>query len=381
MYHIVMISRLLSHVIIKAHSPGFINVVYGPRRIGKTTLLTQIRDRIVKNKRLLLLNGDTEEGRNALSTTSEVKLSQLVKEYDYLFIDEAQRIPNISLALKILIDRFPQKFIVVTGSSSLDIASGMHENLTGRNIPYFLFPLSTKELSVGLESYQIPSLLENQLIYGGYPHLSDISTPAQKEEYLLNIVQDYLFKDILLLERIENPDNLKKLATLLAFQVGSLVSLNELSNAIGIDVKTVARYIHLLEQSFVIFHVGSFSNNPRKELVKSSKYYFYDLGIRNALTRQFLPLSSRVDIGSLWENFLFVERKKEQHYNKKSPEYYFWRNYEGAEIDMIEQASNKMRAFEFKWKEGKYKTPKQFLDKYLIESKLICKENYLSFIS
>ncbi|EKD64682.1 MAG: hypothetical protein ACD_50C00325G0001 [uncultured bacterium] len=375
-----MISRTLSQVIVKNHRSGFINVVYGPRRVGKTTLLTQIKESIVKNNHFLLLNGDTEEGRNALSTTSEVKLSQLVKEYDYIFIDEAQRIPNITLALKIIIDRFPQKFILVTGSSSLDLSRGMHENLTGRNRPFFLFPLSTKEISVGWQAHQIPSLLENQLIYGGYPHLTNLSISAQKEEYLLNIIQDYLFKDVLLLERIENPDNLKKLATLLAFQVGNLVSLNELSNAVGIDVKTVARYLHLLEQSFVIFRVGSYSTNLRKELIKSSKYYFYDLGVLNALTRQFLPLSSRIDIGSLWENFLFVERQKKQHYSSVHSEYNFWRNYEGAEIDMIERTSDKLNAFEFKWKENKYKTPKQFLEKYHLASELINKENYLPFI-
>ena len=286
----------------------------------------------------------------------------------------------MTLALKIIVDRFPQKFILVTGSSSLDLSRGMHEHLTGRSQPFFLFPLSTKEISVDLEPHQIPSLLENQLIYGGYPQLTNLPTSAQKEEYLLNIVEDYLFKDILLLERIENPDNLKRLAILLAFQVGSLVSLNELSNTLGIDVKTVARYLHLLEQSFIIFRIGSYSTNLRKELTKSSKYYFYDLGVLNALTRQFLPLSNRIDVGSLWENFLFVERKKKQHYNKAHPEYNFWRNYEGAEIDMIERMSNKIRAFEFKWKENKYKTPKQFLEKYHITSELVNKENYLSFI-
>lgn len=380
MYHIIMILRTLSQVVVKSHKSGFINVIYGPRRVGKTTLLTQIKESMVKNNHFLLLNGDTEEGRNALSTTSEVRLSQLVKEYDYIFIDEAQRIPNITLALKIIIDRFPQKFILVTGSSSLDLSRGMHENLTGRNQPFFLFPLSTKEISVGWQPHQIPSLLENQLIYGGYPHLTNLSTSVQKEEYLLNIVQDYLFKDVLLLERIENPDNLKKLATLLAFQVGNLVSLNELSNAVGIDVKTVARYLHLLEQSFVIFRIGSYSTNLRKELTKSSKYYFYDLGILNALTRQFLPLSSRIDIGSLWENFLFVERQKKERYSKAHPEYNFWRNYEGAEIDMIERTSDKIKAFEFKWKESKYKTPKQFLEKYHLVSELISKENYSPFI-
>ncbi|MCJ7826556.1 ATP-binding protein [Patescibacteria group bacterium] len=376
-----MIPRTLTEIITNTHKPGFINVVYGPRRVGKTVLLEQVKQNLSKNKRLLLLNGDTEEGRNTLSTTSEVKLSQLVAEYDYIFVDEAQRIPNITLALKILIDRFPQKFILVTGSSSLDLSRGMHENLTGRTQPFFLFPLSTKELSVGLERHQIPSLLENQLIYGGYPHLTDLPTSSQKEEYLMNIVEDYLFKDVLMLERIENPDNIKKLAILLAFQVGSLVSLNELSNALGIDIKTVARYLHLLEQSFVIFRVGSYSTNLRKELTKSSKYYFYDLGILNALTRQFLPLSSRIDVGSLWENFLFVERQKKQHYGKAHPEYNFWRNYEGAEIDMIERTSDKIRAFEFKWKESTYRTPKQFSEKYHCTSELITKENYLSFIT
>ena len=375
-----MIPRILTDIVIKNHQAGFIDVIYGPRRIGKTILLEQIKNKISKSQNLLLLNGDTEESRTALYTTSEIRLSQLVNPYNLIFIDEAQRIPNITLALKIIIDKFPKKFIVVTGSSSLELSRGMRENLTGRNKPYALFPLSTKEMSTGLAPHQIPSLLENQLVFGGYPYLYSLSAVREKEEYLENIINDYLFKDILLLQKIENPDNLKKLATLLSFQIGNLVSLNELSNSLGIDIKTVSRYLHLLEQSFVIFRIGSYSTNLRRELTKSNKYYFYDLGIRNALIHQFLPLQSRVDTGSLWENFLFSERQKRQQSLNIRAEYFFWRNYEGAEMDMLEQMKNKINAYEFKWHEKKNKTPKQFLEKYRLISKLINRDNYLDFI-
>lgn len=360
--------------------PGFVNIVYGPRRIGKTVLLSQITSTF-SGEKILSVNGDTEEGRTLLSTTSEVKLAQTVQDYPIICIDEAQRIPNVGLSLKIIIDRFPDKKIIVTGSSSLDLARGMKENLTGRNKVFLLYPLSTAERAGDLKAHQVPSLLEEQLLYGGYPYVQSLSAQKEKQEYLAAIVEDYLFRDIVLLEKIENPDLLRKLSTLLAFQIGSEVSQNELSRTLGIDVKTVARYLTLLEKSFVIIPIGAYAKNLRNEVAKSKKYYFFDLGIRNALTNQFLPLDRRTDIGALWENFLFIERMKKQHYARTTAKYHFWRIYQGAEIDMVEVvASENLRAFEFKWSGQYWKVPQQFKSGYGADVQVITKDNYLNFI-
>lgn len=374
-----MIQRQLVKTITSSFKPGFINVIYGARRVGKTVLLEQIREKLPKDK-ILSLNGDTQETRDLLSTTSEIRLSEIIKNYPAVFIDEAQRIKNISLALKILIDKFPEKKIFVTGSSSLSLARGARETLTGRTKVFRLYPLSLAEITTGIESYQKDYFLETTLIYGGYPYLQSLGSPEEKQEYLRTIVEDYLFRDVLLLERIVNPDLLPKLATLLAFQIGQEVSLNELSRSLGIEVATVSRYLTLLEQSFVIFPIGAFSGNLRKEISKSKKYYFYDLGIRNALTKQFSPLDLRPDVGQLWENFLVAERIKKQHYSSVPANYYFWRNYSQAEVDWIEKTDKALKAFEFKWRKSKFSTPKTFLENYKTKARLVSRENYREFI-
>lgn len=374
-----MISRQIEKAIVNSVKPGFINIIYGPRRVGKTVLLQKLTENAPKEK-LLLLNGDTQEARDVLSSTSEVALSKLVEGKEVVAIDEAQRITNIGLSLKILIDKFPDKKFFVTGSSSLMLARGLKEPLTGRSIKYKLYPLSTFELTQSLPDFQKSSILENQLIFGGYPYLEQIREREQKKSYLKSIIDDYLFKDLDLLKDILSTEILKRLAALLAFQIGSVVSLNELSINLGIDVKTVGRYITLLKQGFVIFEVPSFSKNPRKELTKSKKYFFWDLGIRNALIDQFLPLDSRTDIGQLWENFLAVERLKKNEYSQVQKEYFFWRSYEKAEIDWVETEENKIIAFEFKWKAVKPHTPKAFREAYNEDVKIVSKDNYLEFV-
>ena len=375
----IMYKRTLSEVIKKSFKEGFVTEIYGARRVGKTVLLDQIREN-TKHSDIVSFNGDTSETSNALSTNSEIKLTNLVENYKTIFIDEAQKIPGIALALKIIIDKFPKKHLVVTGSSSLQLARGSHESLTGRNQPFILFPLSTIELSSGLQSFQIPSLLEIQLIFGGYPHIYSLSTNEEKKKYLLDIVKDYLFQDVLLLERLDRPENLNKLATLLAFQIGKEVSLNELANSLNMSVKTVSRYVDLLEKSFVIFHINAHSSNMRKEIAKGKKYYFYDLGIRNALIEQFQPLSGRPDIGELWENFLMVERMKKHEYSGTSTIARFWRTYDDAEVDLVEVKDGIVSAFEFKWSKESSRTPKLFKETYGIEAKTINKDNYLEFI-
>lgn len=373
-----MINRLLTQTVLNHLSSGFISLIYGPRRVGKTVLLEQIRGAL--DEKSITFNGDTEEGRTALSSLSEVKLSEMVKNHAVIFVDEAQRIKNIALSLKIIIDKFPGKKIFVTGSSSLELSRGATETLTGRVKIYKLFPLSFIEKTIDLEVHQKPFALSDFLLYGGYPYLLQLDAPAKKQEYLKNIIESYLFKDVLLLERLENPENLTKLATLLAFQIGAEVSLNELSRTLLVDVKTVARYLNLLKQSFIIFELGSFSNNLRQEISKSKKYYFHDLGIRNALINQFSGLELRNDLGALWENFLCLERLKKHEYARQSVSTFFWRNYQNAEIDWIEKTEQEISAFEFKWNKQTAKWPKQFVENYPGQKKVISKENFLEFI-
>lgn len=374
-----MITRDLVNTIKNNQREGFINIIYGPRRVGKTVLLNQLTaDANQENE--IWFNGDTTETQKVLSNPSEVKLTNLVKDKQIVLVDEAQRIKNIGLSLKILIDKFPQKTYYVTGSSSLMLSRGIQEALTGRNFKYKLYPLSTNELTRNIEDYKKPSLLEDQLIYGGYPYLTHLNRDGDKQEYLESITADYLFKDIFYLKNIDRPDAVKKLAVLLAFQIGKEVSYNELANNLSISVKTVMRYIDLLKKAFVIFELGAFSKNLRNEVVKAKKYYFWDLGIRNGLIGQYQSLDARTDVGQLWENFLAVERKKKNHYQQTNKKYYFWRTYQQAEVDWIEVYQNKISAYEFKWQKKQAKTPKVFQENYHQEVRVINKNNYLDFI-
>lgn len=375
-----MIHRTLVKTILDGRKAGFITIIYGPRRVGKTFLLKEIQ-KVFPEEKTLLLNGDTQESRDLLNTTSLTKLSETVKNYSSIIIDEAQRIPSISLVLKILIDNFPEKNIIITGSTSLRLSRGVSETLTGRTIKYYLYPLSTVEITTGKTDIEKQYFLSEQLIFGGYPYIQDLSSSEDKKRYLISIIEDYLFQDILDLKEIAVTDNLRKLATLLAYQIGQEVSFNELSLSLKIDVKTVIRYIDLLKQGFIIFEVGAFSKNLRKEVVKNKKYYFWDLGIRNALLGLFTPLETRGDIGFLWENFLAVERTKKVHYENKIIQAYFWRTYDNAEIDWIEIEGQKIRAYEFKWRSEKGKTPKSFFDNYKEKVTVINKNNYLNFVT
>ncbi len=375
-----MIKRTLLQTILKSEKKGFISVIYGPRRVGKTMLMEQIIDHY-KDLKSIIFNGDTQETRTLFSSTSETQLSNAIARYDVIVVDEAQRIENIGLSLKIIIDKFPEKKIYVTGSSSIDIAKGLKESLTGRTIKHKLYPLSTNELTQNIQSYQKNSLLNDQLIYGGYPYIQSLTKNTEKQSYLESIVEDYLFKDIFLLKDISQPDILRKLVTLLAFQIGSEVSLNEIANNLNIDVKTVIRYLSLLKQGFVIFELGTYSTNLRKEVTKSKKYYFWDVGIRNAIIRQYFDITTRNDLGALWENFLVSERLKKQEYEMSSQNNFFWRNYEKSEIDWIEiNNEGQVNAYEFKYSPKKIRTPKAFLDKYKVEIEQINQENYLDFV-
>lgn len=377
--NIQMITRTLVDTILQSQKTGFINIIYGARRVGKTFLLDQLKTKL-SGQPLLFLNGDTQEARDLLSTSSETKITQIFAKYPLIFIDEAQRIKDINLMLKILIDKYPEKHIFITGSSSLSLATGVHETLTGRTTTYKLYPLSFHETAGHLPDYQKKYMLDDLLIYGGYPYLLSTTTPSEKQNYLKDIVDNYLFGDILKLEKVDNPDTLVKLCTLLAYQLGYEVSLNELSRNLMVEVKTINRYLNLLKQGFIIFEVGSYSRNLRKEISKGKKYYFYDLGIRNSLINQFAPLAIRNDKGALWENFLAVERLKKNEYQRNLVNYYFWRNYEQAKIDWLEEKDGRLSAFEFKWQTKKSHTPKAFFDLYQVQSRFISTDNFQEFI-
>lgn len=374
-----MIQRALAKTILETLKPGFITVIYGPRRVGKTVLLNQLSLKF-SQKKVLMFNGDTQETRDLLGTTSEIKLTQNLKNSDMVIIDEAQRIPNIALALKIIIDKFPKKNLIITGSTSLALARGVPEALTGRTIKFRLYPLSTAEITQGKRDFEKPYFLEEQLIFGGYPYLQNLGSQQEKKQYLHSIIEDYLFRDILELQEVTAPEKLRKLAILLAFQIGAEVSLNELADNLKIDVKTVDRYLTLLKLGFIVFEIGSFAKNLRKEIAKSKKYYFWDLGIRNALINQFMPLDVRNDLGGLWENFLVIERLKNHECGRRLVQAFFWRTYEKAEVDWLEIQNGKMSAFEFKWQSQRASTPKVFKETYNTQVEVISKDNYLAFV-
>lgn len=369
-----MLTRIITKIVVNEFKDGFVSIIYGPRRVGKTILLDLIKSAL-PNSKVLVFNGDTQETRDILSTTSETKLTSLVKDYTILMIDEAQRIKNIGLSLKILVDKFPHLKIIVTGSATLDLSKGIRETLTGRTITYKLFPLSMRELMVS------KYMLSDSLIYGGYPYLQSLSSNTEKQQYLENLVDDYLLKDLFDLKEVGDADIPRKLLSLLAYQIGNQVSLSELARQLAISVKTVARYLTLLEKIFVIFPLGTYSTNLRSELSRSKKYYFYDLGIRNAIIKQFGTLESRTDTGALWENFMILERAKRHEYQKVSTDMFFWRNYAQNEVDLIEKSAEGLSAFEFKWSSRKLaRTPKAFKDIYKIDIKTIHPDNFEEFI-
>ncbi len=376
-----MYLRQLENTIKSKQKPGIINLIYGPRRVGKSTLLHSMTDNL-HDSSVLWINGDLKEDIEAFGTTSLAKIQGLLRSTTHLVVDEAQQIPSVGETLKIIVDYFPKLFIYVTGSSSLAIQKNAKSSLTGRHQTYYLYPLTTNELSVDIPKHQVSGLLESQLIYGGYPYVSSLTQNTQKRDYLKTLINDYLFQDLYDLSNINKPKTIEKLATLLAFQVGSQVSYNELATQLGIDVKTVQTYIELLKQIFVIIELPSYSTNLRSELKKSKKYYFLDLGIRNALCESFQPIDLRPDLGALWENFLVIEKIKQNHYQDLANSYYFWRTYAAQELDLLEINDTTINAYEFKWNKSKVKPPTAWSFSYPKSTfKLVNKHNYLDFLT
>lgn len=353
-------------------------IVYGARQCGKTTLCKEI---IAGNPfKTLEINADQSKYLDILSSRDLKRLKALTEGYALLFIDEAQRIPDIGINLKILKDEVPDLKILITGSSSISIAKSTNETLTGRKLTYTLFPVSLTEASEGKNNFETIDLFDDLLVHGSYPEVLTTVNLTDKEELLHEIVRSYLYKDILEMAHVEYSHKIKDLLRLLAFQTGSEVSINELSKSLGINRQTVERYIDLLEKSFVIYALGGFGKNLRKEISKQRKYYFYDLGVRNCIIGNFAHVSQRNDTGALWENFVINEREKQLEYNRIFAESYFWRTYSGAEIDYIEVRNNQINAFEIKYTKRKAKIPQSFIDAYPhTKYNVICKENMVEF--
>lgn len=324
-------------------------VLFGARQVGKTTLVQAI----IKDSpyKILRINADEQQYNEVLSSRDFLKLSGLVEGYDLLFIDEAQRITDIGINLKILFDKIPNLKIIITGSSSLDLANRVNEPLTGRIITNTLYPVSVTEWQShnGLNDYAVSQNLDELLLFGMYPEIFSLKNFNQKRKYLDDLCKSYLYKDVLALANIKYPEKLNQLLKLLAYQVGQLVSLQELSITLQIHREAVLNYISLLEKSFVIFRLSGFSRNLRKEVVKMDKIYFYDTGVRNTLINNFNSVQLRNDKGQLWENFLMAERMKANAYNETFVNSYFWRTYSGAELDLVEEKDGQLHGFEFKW--------------------------------
>lgn len=358
---------------------GKVFLIYGPRQAGKTSLVQHyLESTPFKYK---FVRGEYLNVQETLSSLDEQIFRDFIEGIDLLVVDEAQAVPQIGTALKLLVDTFPKLRIIATGSASFELAGQVGEPLVGRCSQITLLPLWEKEL---IEVRQIdPSYhLENSLRYGRYPAVWTQDSSAKKEDLLYDIVNSYLLKDILSLENIKKPSLLHKLLQLLSHQIGGEVSIHELAQNLGIARGTVERYLDLLEKTFILFPLTAYSTNPRKEIGKKKKYYFYDLGIRNGLIGNFNELSQRGDVGALWENFCILERLKKNNYQGIRVGAFFWRAVSGGEVDYVETKGDKGEAFEFKWSREKAKAPRAFRQDYPDFSwEAVHQKNYRGFVS
>ena len=374
-----MIKRKLYEQIKKQLFKGKTIIILGPRQSGKTTLLNAF----YKNAdcKALFFNCDEPDIRKQLTEVTSTQLKNLIGDAELLLIDEAQRVKNIGITLKLIHDQIKHVQVVATGSSAFELANTIIEPLTGRKYEYFLLPFSVDEMIVNTTYIEERRLLNHRLVYGMYPDV--VNNPGKEKEILNNLTSSYLYKDIFTFQDIRRPELLEKLLQALAMQISSEVSYEELAGLLKVDHTTVIRYITLLEQAFIIFRLSSFSRNLRNELKKNRKIYFYDNGVRNALIANYNPVEIRDDIGKLWENFLISERMKCNHHNERWVNRYFWRTHQQQEIDYIEEYGGKLHAYEFKWStHKKAKFPKTFLKAYPnSETRVITPENYIEFIT
>ncbi len=355
-------------------------IIYGPRQVGKTTSVKKFLSET--SFKYASYSGDDLEFSYSFSRCSLESTKRIVGENRLIFIDEAQKIENIGTALKLIVDNFQDIYVIATGSSSFDLANTAEETLTGRKNLLVLYPISIGELLLQQTLYEFEEKLEEYLIYGTYPEIITHEDQAQKEKRIIEIKDSALIKDLLVFQRVKRSRLVIDLLKLLAFQVGSEVSCNELGERLGLNEKTVRRYLDLLEKSFVLFRLDGFSRNLRKEVSKMSKYYFYDLGIRNALISNFNDLGTRNDVGQLWENFMVLERIKRNAYRGISANYYFWRTYDQKEIDLIEERGGMLYGYEFKWRDNKKKPPKDWLKTYSNATyDVVTPNQYLDFVT
>jgi uncharacterized protein len=360
--------------------PGKVLVIYGPRRVGKTELIKKMISG--RPGKIYYGTGDDMDLQSLFSTRSLAKLSVALGSYNIVFIDEAQYISEVGAGLKLLTDHFPEMAIIVSGSSSFKLSGKLGEPLTGRQRIRVLYPISALEINNQFGGMELIHKRDELIIFGSYPETLRSESIEDKKEYLLTLRDSYLLKDILQFEDIRYAQKINDLLKLLAFQIGHEVSVNELSNNLGLGRQTIERYLDMLEKTFVIKRVSGFSRNLRSEISKSSRYYFWDNGIRNALINNFNPLESRNDNGMLWENFLFIERIKKQEYNRIYSNNYFWRTYTRQEIDFVEDREGKLFGYEFKWGIKKSKPPQLWKETYPeAYYEVINREDFIGFIT
>ncbi|MCR5850226.1 MAG: ATP-binding protein, partial [Bacteroidaceae bacterium] len=373
-----MIHRTLENIITPLLETRKAIVIMGARQVGKSTLLSQM---LSDRSDVMWLNGDDPDVQALFSQMTSTRIRTILASSRILVIDEAQRIADIGLRLKLITDQVPGVQVIATGSSSFELASMVIEPLTGRKREFHMFPLTFSEMVAHSNLLEELRLLPHRMVYGYYPEV--VCTPGSERTVLKELSDSYLYRDILSLEGISKPDKLVKLLQALAFQIGNQVSYNEIGQLVGLDPKTVERYVDILEKSFVIFRLGSFSRNLRNELKNSRKIYFWDLGIRNAVIGNFTQIESRTDVGSLWENFVIAERIKRLAYQGSFAQYWFWRTQQQKEIDYIEEEDGQLRAYEFKWNNHKANTkcPSSFANAYpMMTFQTITPENVDGFL-
>jgi len=374
------ISRLIQKDVINHLHPNKVVVIYGPRRVGKTTLIQEINKKFFN--KALFVNGDDISVQSYLGSQNLEKLKSFVGKIPLLIIDEAQTIPKIGLNLKIMVDNIPNLKIIATGSASFDLSQQIGEPLVGRKWQFELYPISQMELSKYENPFESTTKLESRLIYGSYPEVVTASSNIKKGEILKEILDGYLFKDILLFEGLRKSAKLVQILKLIAFQIGREVSLRELAQHTELNSGTVARYLDLLEKVFIIRRLSGFRRNLRTEVTKTGRYYFIDNGVRNILINNLNQLSDRSDVGELWENYLYVERLKKREYKKIYVNEYFWRTHTQNEVDLVEERNGKLHGFEYKWGKKYSKKYRLFTETYKnADCTLINRDNYLEFIT
>lgn len=373
------VKRLLLTKLKSSIKPNKVLVLLGPRRVGKTSLIKEFIEQI--DEPYLIFNGEDFETHRLLENRSVKNYKNILGDKRLLIIDEAQKIPDVGMKLKLMVDEISGLKILASGSSTFDVQGQTGEPLTGRKLTLNLFPLSEKEIFDYEDEIERRESLKVRLVFGNYPELFLIKNIESKIEYLKEMINSYLMKDILAFENIRNSSKILNLLRLISYQIGNEVSYQELANQIQVSRNTVEKYLDLLSKVFIIYRIDGFSRNLRKEVVKNSKWYFYDNGIRNAVIANFNLVKMRNDIGQLWENYMFAERMKFQAYSSLPANNYFWRTYDKQEIDLIEEREGKLFAFEFKWKAQKSKAPIAWTKAYDNSTfELIHSENYFEFL-